>query len=848
MKKFLLTIGFFLLPAVILAATLSPEEALSRYSRSGGSRIAAKSTPELRRTVNTADGNAALYVFSEAADAGFIVLSADDKAPALLGYSDAGEFDAANIPPQLEWWLQCYASQVEWLRNDNAAKPTVNLEKAAAPGDFDAITPMVKTKWNQMDPYNILCPKLSNELCPTGCVATAMAQVMKYFNYPKIGTGEIRYLWKNRNSWLSMKFSEKEFDWENMADEYIAGQYTEQQADAVAYLMQACGYASQMNYGLSASSASAQNQALGMVNYFGYDKGMTYVMRQSYNYDDWFRMIYDNLVEYGPIIYGGNDIWMGGHSFVCDGYDGNGYFHFNWGWSGMSDGYFLLDALAPYAQGVGGNVGGYNFVQDALLKICPAVEGSSMAPGPNLTQLGNLNGIIEDGQLLLAPEDPDYWGLLGYFNFNYLPANVSLGVTIEGLSNTSFTPLWIASENYSEEVFNPLNGIQIGFNDNREPLIIDLSETALPDGDYKVTVSILNLEDENKEIIPTLTVLGFNNYVVLSKNGDEMTVRKIVRADLTLTEFKLLTDLYYNTPALGEVTFVNNSDEQLTRGVAIQAYDIENKLLFETNGNVITLDPGESLTSTLEINFYSLTNSGVYSPLTLSLAVYDPITDLVYKDIIVETVMKPTPQAPRLDLEMTIGNGILENGVYKVNESREMDLQLSLTLNSGYFGYPLFVSVWSDDKDMELLDIAQMTGLINLEPGDSYNDTFKYAYENAQNETTYYLYLMYYNGVKYEYIYPEIAFSYGASGVEAISKDTGMMLRKEGRGTYRISVPGGISNVEVYNLTGTRLGTSVTADGNSALLRFENAVNGTVIVRITDAAGYSRVIKLANVD
>ena len=137
-----------------------------------------------------------------------------------------------------------------------------------------AIAPMIKTKWDQVEPYYNQCPMVGTNRTYTGCVATAMAQVLKYWNYPEVGTGSISYECEDISKRLSMNFALRKFDWENMSDTYVPGQYTETEADAVAYLMKACGYAVKMNYNTESSGALAMNIASGLKKYLGYDQNI----------------------------------------------------------------------------------------------------------------------------------------------------------------------------------------------------------------------------------------------------------------------------------------------------------------------------------------------------------------------------------------------------------------------------------------------------------------------------------------------------------------------------------------------------------------------------------------------
>ncbi len=353
------------------AEVLTPEQALARVRVDGPARIhglQSSGDAALRPVYTQSAGSLpAAYVFDTRS--GYMVVAADDVAAPLLGYADEGSFDAANIPDNLRYWLESYASEIAWAR-DNGVEPA---RSRASRADRAPIAPLVKTQWNQGSPYNNYCPIYNGSRSVTGCVATAMAQVMKYYNYPAKGTGSHSYTTKTLKISQSMDFSSTSFRWTSMADSYGSFSSTSQK-NAVATLMHACGVSVDMDYTPNESGAPSMNVASALANYFGYDKGVRYLMRDYYGMAEWEELVYNQLVEFGPVQYSGSNT-SAGHSFVCDGYSADGYFHFNWGWGGMSDGYFLLTALDPTSQGIGGSTAGYNSGQDIIANVATSGEG-----------------------------------------------------------------------------------------------------------------------------------------------------------------------------------------------------------------------------------------------------------------------------------------------------------------------------------------------------------------------------------------------------------------------------------------------------------------------------------------
>ena len=341
------------------AAHVSPDGALARALKSDRLGAPDRSAGSYSLALTEDDE---VYVFCRP-DGGYLVLPADDAAPAILGYADGGTFSADAMPPAMKWWLGEYARQ---LKHGGMA-PAQKADRAP-------IAPLCSTRWNQDAPYNNMCPTVGTQRSVTGCAATAMAQVMKYHNWPEKGTGSHSYTWNNTT--LSMDFANTTFDWANMLDSYT-GTSTAAQKQAVAQLMYACGVSIDMDYSPSASGAPDFYIAAAMANYFGYDAGIRYYSRDYYGINDWNDLVYGQLAEYGPVQYSGQSS-EGGHSFVCDGYSSDGYFHINWGWGGMSDGYFLLSALDPGVQGIGGSTSGFNYVQSFIGCVRKPVSGSKM--------------------------------------------------------------------------------------------------------------------------------------------------------------------------------------------------------------------------------------------------------------------------------------------------------------------------------------------------------------------------------------------------------------------------------------------------------------------------------------
>ena len=383
-RTLLLLIGWAMVAASAFAGRIDVAEAQAiaeRFSQEAvaGNRMKApreRASMQLVYTAQTALQENCYYVFSRGAGNGFVMVAADDRAGEVLGYADNGTFDYKNLPENMKGWLKKYQQEMEWLLEQ---PEDASVKRVETPLDREVKPLLGDIAWNQSAPYNNMCPMYdATQRCVTGCVATAVAQIMYYHRWPERGTGEHTYGCdiNGRGQTLSADFGATEYAWDWMQPTYNANSSQESQ-DAVAELMYHCGVAMNMMYGLSSGAYSSEIPKA-LSEYFGYDGGMEYKMRDYYTSSEWEAIIRNELDNGRPIEYSGQTGNDGGHSFVCDGYDRNGYFHFNWGWGGMSNGYFKLSALEPSNQGIGGTAGGYNYDEAINIGIRPdtGVESS----------------------------------------------------------------------------------------------------------------------------------------------------------------------------------------------------------------------------------------------------------------------------------------------------------------------------------------------------------------------------------------------------------------------------------------------------------------------------------------
>ena len=473
-KTFLFITALLLSCTLVWAERVAEEDALSVANQfmvvttsSAGSNKAPAKRMVLHKSALT---EASQYYICENADGeGWVLVAANDVVRPILAYSETGHFSTEKMPNNIKSWLGKYNNYITRLEKEGvaASEETKNEWKAMRQGQRRAkqatviVGPLITTQWDQDAPYYNLCPGSGSNKAYTGCVATAMAQVMNYWEWPVKGTGSHSYRPLDPNdgesyssrytSTLTANFGNTTYDWANMLDSY-SGSYTEAQGTAVATLMYHCGVATEMMYGNDADGGSGtytvnygswtenDNAQNAFVNFFGYpQEGLVGYMRDGYTYKGttyyeswtdaaWTAMVKEELDKQHPIMYGGTGD-EGGHSFICDGYNSDNYFHFNWGWSGENDGYYLLSNLTPGSGGAGGGSYSFSEDQDVIIGIRRPLDDANVEWYAN----GELfSTTVATGGVLTLPAS-----------------------TPEGCDNDKVFMGWTAQEDYENETTAP---------------------------------------------------------------------------------------------------------------------------------------------------------------------------------------------------------------------------------------------------------------------------------------------------------------------------------------------------------------------------------------------------------
>ena len=506
-------------------------------------------------------GDSYYYVFNLGDDKGFVIVSGDDRTAPILGYSDHGTFDMEAIPDNMRSFLQFYADEIRAL--DEGTTATNDMQEEAsyamrrqAPAKAQGtvrtrhfVAPLVTSRWNQGDPYNLTCPDYyksdgTKGRPASGCTATAIAQVMYYYRYPSETKSSIPSLTNTykvtsatgttTNKTVTARSVPRgtPLDWDHMRDRYEGGE-TEEERLAVANLMLYCGQMVQMDYG-SSSSANPSMASTGLYKYFGYDDGCYVADRGDYKLDDWIQLLYTELSTGHPLIYTG--VSSGGaHAFVVDGFDGDNLFHVNWGWGGSSDGWFLITVMNPGDNtgiGASSSSDGYSMGQyilaglglpddeKALPHKCMTITDVKVSGSSVSANYINWTGTSNNFNVCLMVADDETGELrmvsgtqqsLGQFDVNvYKNISISLNKRLkEGtyritpasryVGNAKWYPLYDMEDNYIEAVVDASGTPRLSLVSAVEDIRVD--EFAFPgnrvkDKEQEVKVTFTNLGDE----------------------------------------------------------------------------------------------------------------------------------------------------------------------------------------------------------------------------------------------------------------------------------------------------------------------------------------------------------------
>lgn len=731
MNRFIVSAAAVIAAVTASSETLTPAQALARVNNMateatapGARRMAARAlasaTPA--RIVTNHSSEAELYVFTPA-DGGMMLVSAESETPALIGYSDQ-YIAGAEMPPALQMMIDNYAAEIAAMRAGDVIYGAAAQSRAEGSDDMPEIAPLCSTRWNQDAPYNQRCPTVGGYRSVTGCVATAMAQVLKVYEYPaKCSGGTYSYVWNN--SYLTLNYDDVTLDWDAMTDTYNSSSSAESKA-AVAELMRAVGYSANMNYSPEASGASSLDLQVGLVRNFGFDCTLGYYYREWFPLAQWQKMIYDVLAEGYPVYYDGVTADnQAGHAFVVDGYRGDNFFHLNWGWGGVSDGYFLLTALDPAIQGIGGASAGFDRSQGAILGLKKGQTTSSADAPYRFYSLGGFRTSVTSAKLGSAVSFK--------YTVNDAAYNASPNTATKVHSAVKMTKADGTVYNfYSSTAYNNIAtayGIY-------SPMVT--MSAALTDGKYTITPAVYN--PSNKTFYDVYYPIGVGGSIEAEVADGTITFNSSAsRAALTATDVTIPATIYAKRAFNLSCTITNNGAEEYYGPVTVCLYE-PGKFVkkAELSTFIAGVDAGETHTyNSTQLLSITTIPSGTYDLVLLNqnnIRISEPVT---------ANIVTPDSSGKLKASGLTCTN----------NASNELTFTLKLTASDGNFKGPVRICINNrgdyttshvcvlESEELTIANGASQSVTIsgdfsNGTVGENYTAYVYYDYEGEANEAS----------------------------------------------------------------------------------------------------------------
>ncbi|MGN0213299.1 MAG: thiol protease/hemagglutinin PrtT [Muribaculaceae bacterium] len=767
------------------------------------------------------NGDNSFYVFNTGGN-GFVIVSADSNSEEVLGYSDNGTFDPANIPPAMEEMFEQYKSEISYAA-------TLDIEPSAtATPTRKAIAPLCATKWNQSSPYNNLCPMYSTtQRCVTGCTATAMAQVMKYYEHPEKGTGSYSYTTSinNTSTTLSLDFSETTFDWDNMLNVYTSSA-TEAQNTAVATLMYNCGVACNMSYGLS-SGASHVYACRAYSSYFGYDKSVQRAYRKFYSIQGWNDLVYNELANRRVVHYAGYNSGAG-HSFVCDGYDTDEYFHINWGWGGTSDGYFKLSALTPSSQGIGGSNSGYNANQEIIYNI-KADEGGSYA-----------YEVVYGGEFKTTTTSvaKSNTGTVSFnfTNFSVLSANPNnvyfvMGVYAENTSTQQRT--FIECSNIKQSVSCGMSYAYPASANNVQKINVS-NLAALGEGTYKLYPAY-KLTDLGLEGIAKVPY-GVADYCDMTIDATNITFTKptVAQPKLELTDLTFDSKFYVgnNYAVIASITCTGGEYCDLVYPVVVS----EDLMTYYTgDGLIFSILEGETVTQRIIAQLPSDVTAGSY---------YFMLRDANNKQIGKSYEITVEEVGAGFSISASVPEFDDINNI----DSNNIVITTTVTCSEGYFSGSIYAGwFYKTDTGYSNFQITP-SDILFIDALSSKEVTIKESFGDIDLSKEYLVAIYYLNNNTGSFSQISSAASFKiATGIDDIAVDVDFNIFTSPAGdVVNVTSPDNIKRIDVFSLTGQQVANRMIADGaGAATVDVSHLTPGIYVVKVITAGGthVERIVK-----
>lgn len=792
-----------LAPQTLTARQLSVAEALDAAGVAAGPARVAGAAPVAAYTATVGNLNT-VYAVNTAT--GFMLLAADDVCTVpVLGIGENGAFDAGNIPAGLADMIAEYSAQI-------AAAATTGGTVLSAPADpsLADVAPITRTRWNQDAPYNDLAPRIDGKATYTGCVATAVAQVMKTYNYPAQGVGSRSYNWQDRT--LSFDFGATTFEWDKMLDTYRNNPAaTAENNSAVATLMYGVGISSLMNFGTGGSGATGMNAAIGLIRYLNYNKSAQYLSRDFYGLPQWCRMLHAELSQGYPLYYDGANSSVG-HAFVIDGYrSSDGLFHVNWGWGGVSDGYYAITTLDPDNQGIGGSTEGYSMGQSAIFGL-RATPGGEVAP-----VVYSPGEFIETGTFATSSEI----GLFSQGVYSYSTSTIiaNIGVKLQPAAGETHYILFGEAQ---LDTYYGYGGASFSVN-------------GMADGVYTATPVFLCSDREYEIGVPVGTP---QKATVTIASGQVSVTTETAQPVLTISGEQVLSPLYRSKPAVidavisnsgaeyyGNISarIVSGSTETKFADVLVDILDGESQAVSFIGRLPFGVRKGEAT-----ISFYDESGNRIGEPLTVEILGTAPSGDA--KAFVYDVMF-----------DGNLGGSGTEADPYVVNPDK---FKVSATLegSAGYFGDVVNMYVVNSNYDVAANLRAPLRPVTEGLTANLIFEAFLGA--SLQKDVLYNLYFANDN-LESHWVDDTYFVIAGSAGIDAATVGaTTTIYPNPVEDACTLTAPAAIERADVFGLDGTLV---LTATGNGETAMTLDAVtlgSGLYMVRLTLADGSVPTVRM----
>lgn len=793
-------IAFALSSATIGARQLTPSEALDRISPDirlntlSVGRTDRNVTPILTKESN---GLNTLYIFNH--DNGFIIVSADDAADkALLGFGTSGPIEKGRaLPPPLEALIESYSQEIALCA---ASEPSGTGGSTDADDTREDIEPFVATTWDQTAPYNDQCPEINGSKTLVGCVALAMGQAMAYYKYPDKGTGSNSYTPYTIGHSLTVDFSTQNYHWDNMANSLNqaspAGEIEE-----VAHLLYNLGVSVNMEYSLSSSGAYYPEGGQALIDHFGYDKGMRFLHKNYFTYEEWTDMLYAEIKSGRPVLYGGSST-KESHAFVCSGYRKGGYFHFNWGYGGWLNGYFQLSALNPQFQTGIGDTEGFNNNQQMLIGIQP--DAGTQTPG-----------IVLEFSSDFEVRNPIYSRTEG----NAISIYDSRGIINQSYGTIdAIFGLRLTDESGNISYAQSVSPVQLS--NGQAVRTIKIPVDSFPQTGSYIVEPVVRIAGGNW--VSNLVKLSCINSLKLTATPEELIFSAAEEPVITVTDLNAYTVIMNNRQCGISATLTNHGTEEYVEDI-YPALETDEEEVALAEKLTVDLEPGYSAPYKWIGRFNRTLTPGQYT-----LFLVDKYGKKLSQGIKV-TVDENTTENEEFTTDITFGDNKAkarsESSPAEI-ESGEFKAAVTVNCTSGFFSDNVGALVFNGPHG-----VVEVYGqFIALKAGQSYTVDLSNDGTWLQPETTYTLYA-------YGPSHDRFATSYfrlSPAGIETIDAEEKNINLYPVPATARISVSadGVIENADIYSMSGTHI---LTAPGNgtdTCTVGIETLPQGVYIMKI----------------